>query len=238
MQLLYGGVPIADAGWSLVGMESRLLRNRAGVGYGLLRTVSVPKLGLRVAGQADADTKAGVIEAALRAQGVDLVYRNDDASSSFKSVTSSGTLSGVRCVRWAWSTDPGAQHATYLGYSAEFEWEERFPGVSFLLTDYKEQVTVTGGVPLTVVIECVNTSPVSQVTVPQQKYTVTQQGFAVGLTGYPTPPALLYTNPKQRAVSKTSADRVGESYQNYRVDWSYAWEFASAPAGAVPYQWS
>jgi hypothetical protein len=238
MRLLYGGNQIADAGWVQSEWSSDLLRNRAGIGYALTRRVACPRLGLACNGPADADAKGAAVAAALSVQRANLVLQNDDGSSSFKSVLSAATFTGVRCVRGpVWSSLPGAQHVTWLEYAADFEWEEQFAGTGSLLLDYSERVTVEGGTPLTVVIETLNSAPVTQVTIPQQKYRVTQQGFAVGLNGYPTLAQPLYANPIRNPLTRTSPDRFGDNYRGYRADWTYFWEFASAPTGAAPRLW-
>lgn len=240
MKLKYGSTELGDASWASIRWGRDLLRNAAGIGYGFLFTAECPEIGFKVAGQADADTKGAAIEAALAVGGGNLVLEKDNATASFKAVTSTNTFSGVRCVRGpVWSEESGAQHLTYLKYAAAFEWEISFGEGAPLLLSWNEAVSSSGGTPLTVVQEYLNAEPEAQQTIFRQKWVVTQQGSAVGYLAYPTPPAPGFANPNRQSVSKAAAQRVGASgYKGFRVDWSYMWEFAADPGSLTPNQWT
>lgn len=244
MQLLFAGYQLGETNAVQIGWGRELLRNDAGIGYGFQYTANCPRIILNVNGQADATSKGLAVEAVLALPAQDLKFLNDDGTPSFKSVTSLNTRGGVRCISGPnWSDRAGAQHATWLEYGAVFQWETSFGATGPLLMSYSETVKVEGGTPRKVVHEVINFgfNNVEQITIPRQKYRVTQSGFAVGIDGFPFPPAAgvpLYPDPIGNPVGATTPDRVGNGYKGYRVDWSYFWEFASAPAYAYPQFWT
>jgi hypothetical protein len=242
MRASYGGVQLGDFNWARVRWGTELRRNAAGMGYGQRFTADFAELGFVVAGQFSADAAAAIISAALAVEEGDLVLANDDGSPSFKSVANALTFSGVRCVRGpVWSDAPGAQHATHLRYAATFEWLTTFGAGTPILLDYSETVTVEGGNPLIKVQEYLNASPVAYQTIQQQKYVVTQQGYAVGSLRLPSanPPLAGFPAPNQNSVSVTTPQRVGRNnYEGHRVDWGYQWELARIPAPTLPAAWT
>ena len=241
MRVLYGGVQIGEVNSARFTWGRSLLRNRAGIGYGFRYQVNFGDVIIRTTSQLNCALKMAAGGAALAQQEGDLIVQNDDGSASDNSVLSGATLSGVRCTGLTWLDKPGAQFLTFRQFACSFEWETAFPGTAFLLIDFQESLTVTGGTPLIVVFEPINAPPVAQITVPVQGYRAAQSGSAVGYRARPiaaliAPPLFPAALTKQ-SITQKSPDRVGVNYQNYGVQWQY--EFASAtPLLGNPNAWT
>ena len=242
MRLLYSGVQLADVNGAKFTWGRTLQRNAAGIGVGLLWRVAVEQAVVRVNGQADADARIAAAEAVLSVEGGDLVFQRDDLAASAKSVLSAATLSGVRCVEGpVWSSRAGAQHNTWLEFSATFEWETRFASAVGLLMDFSETLTIEGGTPLVVVLEPINALPVEQETVPQQGYRAVQEGFAVGVAARPNPLSLSPILPAPARLIRqvnvqTSGARVGQNYRDFGARWRREYVGAAEITG-LPAEW-
>lgn len=238
MRLLYGGVQIADNSWAKFTWGYELLRNRAGIGYGVQGRVSCSELGLAVAGQLDATAKMLAVESALAAGPRDLVFQNDNGSPSANSVLTADTLSGVRCVSGPhWSDRAGAQFQTWRAYAAEFEWEKCFAGTETLLIDFAETVVTAGGTPVLAELVPINAPAVVQLAAPQTAYRAVQQGRSVGYRARPNPPPPLWPAALHaRQVGTSSGERVGANYKNFVRTWRY--DFVSeTPLAGGPNEW-
>lgn len=242
MLLTYNGLALGDVGASRFQWGRKLVRNRAGIGQGFLYRVHCSQVSFACAGQTDCAIRMANVEAALAAEGGDLLFLNDDGSRSQNSVLSAATLSGVRCVEGpTWGDRPGAQFSTWREYACVFEWETSFGDFAPLLTDFSETLTVRGGQPRLVVLETLNTPPVLQTTVPLTGYRAVQEGFAVGYQGYPDPsqiaPPVWPLAQTDQQVTTASPERVGPAFRNYTVRWQYT--FASAdPLFGLPNAWT
>ena len=241
MRLQYSGVNIGDVGWAQIAVSRELLRNKAQIGYGFKHTWNCSRVGLAVSGQADATIKGAAIETALAVQNADLVLLNDNGLPSFKYVQTADTLSGVRCTNLEWSDRPGAQHATYLEFSCRFEWETRFPSSAGLLMDFTETITVSGGTAIYVKFDTLNAGPIIQQTVPTTGYMVVQEGSASGVSDWPVsdivaPPLTSLGYQFDRTVGRTSPERIGNGYSDFRVRWRYQFVSATLPVGN-PHIW-
>lgn len=237
MRLMYGGLQIADENWARFVWGYDLLKNRAGIGYGVLGRVSCSELGIAVAGQADAAAKMAAIDTALAQQPRDLLFLNDNGSPSANSVTTGSTLSGVRCTGWQWSDKPGAQFQTWRQYSAEFEWETCFAGAAALLIDFAETVVTSGGTPVLAELVPINAPAVVQLAAPQTAYRAVQQGRAVGyLARPPAPPPIWPAALHAQQVGTASGERVGVNYKDFVRTWRY--DFVSeTPLVGLPNEW-
>lgn len=242
MLLTYGGVGLGDADCARFAWGRTLRRTAAGTGIGFDCSVTVSDAGFQCVSQADCSAKIATIEAALSAEDVNLVFYQTSGVPSAHAVPSASQFSGVRCTSLVWSDAPGAQFQTYRKFSATFEWRTRFPSPVTPLLDFTETVTSRGGTPLTVVQEPINAvGLVKQVTVPVQKYTAVQEGFAVGSVTYPVPPAPLFGGPSvglnDEVVKRTTPRRFGNSFSEHRVAWSYSFE-STSPLVALPNLWT
>jgi hypothetical protein len=194
------------------------------------------------AGQADCKTKMDLIESLFAVPYGDLLVLNDDGSNSTNCVASSATLQGVKPGSLTWSDRPGAQFTTWRSFAIDFEWETRAPGLGAgFLVEFSETVRITGGTPKTVVQEPINIAVSAYdefVLVPKQKYVVTQQGRAVGLTGLPAAQAPLYANPSGNSYATTTPQRNGPAgYERFAVEWSYSWEFGALASLPIANLW-
>lgn len=244
MRLLYAGFQIADRGAARFAPSRVALLNAAGVVHGYACQWDCDSLALAVT-PATATTKLLQVEAALRNQEGDLEFLYPDGSPTGKQALSALTLSGVRCVSGPnWSRRPGAQHWTWLEYGASFYWEEVHPSLLVdpdrWLTDFTETVSVRGGTPRLVLHEPINALPVVQTTIPQQGWTVTQRGQAVGRAGYPVPvPPFWPANLADKVVERGSPVRVGRNYRDFPVAWEYQFVFGGAVEPlALPSVWA
>lgn len=242
MRLYYNGVTLGAVNAAELVWGRQLRRNKAGIGVGFDWRADVPSVRFAVAGQADADVAIAAIEAALATANANLILANDDGSDSAKNVYDAPSFSGVRCVSGpTWSARPGAQHVTFLEYACSFEWHSRLAGLSSTMyLDFSETVSIDGGEPFAVVLEPINVaSPELQITVPQQGWRSVQEGYAVGVSQYPTPPdpiAGLGTRIVNR-VSKTTPQRIGRGKEGYAIRWTYQFVKATAATGN-PTEWS
>ena len=240
MRVLYGGVQIGEVNGARFTWGRTLTRNRAGVGLGFAYQANFSDVVVRSRSQAECAARMAAGGAALAAQENDLVVQLDDGSASDNAVLSSATLSGVRCTGLTWLDKPGAQFLTYRQFACSFEWETAFAGTAFLLVDFEETLTVTGGTPLIVVLEPINAPPIAQVTVPVQGYRATQSGSAVGYRTRPiadvVAPPLFPSALTRRTVTQKSPDRVGVNYRNWGVQWAYEYASATELVG-TPAKW-
>lgn len=244
MQVTYQGVNFGDPNCARFTFGRSALTGGDRRVYGHHNFAHFGEIAFAVAGQADAATKMAAIETAFALPYGDLLVLNDDASSSVNTILSAATVDGVRPTELVWDDRPGAQFHTWRSFAASFEWETRLPGLaSTFLVDFTESVTVQGGTPKTVVQAPINT-PVTAadefVTVPKQPYVVTQRGRAVGLSGYPdvsviAPP--LYADPTDNPITTTTPRKLGATYQEYVVEWSYTWVFGALASLPLPNLW-
>lgn len=246
MKLLYGGYQIADNGAARFQPVWQLVPNAAGVGYALAYRWEASDLAIACT-PATAPTVIAAIEAVLKTQDRDLIFTYPDGTPTGKGVATSSTLTGVRCTRMAWSDRPGAQHWTHLSYAATFEWETVLSSVLAVnperfLVDFSEDVSVRGGGAYNVKRNPFNAAPVVQTTLLEQGYTAVQEGRAVGLGRYPTPPPpqwslAAYSN-GEPVVTRGHPRRAYNSYIEYPVSWRYVFAFGGAvPPLALPWFW-
>lgn len=113
-------------------------------------------------------------------------------------------------------------------------------GATFLDADsqieaFQETVSVIGtGGPEFEVVECQDGLYVDQI-IPQSKRFVIQEGYAIGISGYPLvqPPPLLpdYEHVRQRRVTSCGGRFRGQGYSDYTIRWRYVFE-TPAPGGS------
>ena len=241
MRVTYGGIQLGETNAARFTWARTLLRNKAGIGYGFEYAINFSEILIRSTSQSDCRFKMSLAGAALAAQEGDLIVWNDDNTPSDNAALSGSTLSGIRCTGGPiWLDKPGAQFLTHRLFACSFSWETAFAGTSFFLMEFKEQLTITGGTPLIVVLEPVNALPIAQITVPYQGWHAVQSGMAVGYRARPiasqiAPPVFPLALTKA-TVTQMSGERVGVNAKNFGVQWSY--EFASAtPLGGSPNEW-
>ena len=239
MRAFYGGLPLGAVNSTRFTWGRTLTTNRAGVGVGFAWTCAFGEVLFRCTSQAECAYLSGLVTGGTANQELDLIVYNDDGSRTDHATVSDATLSGVRCTSLTWLDKPGAQFLTHRLYAATFAWETTL-GSPFVLMDFSEGYTYSGGTPVIVVHEPINTGPVAQVTVPERGYRATQSGSAVGAYGRPDfariAPPLFPAALTERRVTQRSAERCGVKYRNFGVQWAY--EFASAtPLVGLPNGW-
>jgi hypothetical protein len=221
--LFFHGVQIADRGAANLTWGRRLLRNKAGVGYGFEVEVTAGSLGLACAGAADAAVKAAMVAEILSIPNGDLVF------DGVRFATDAATLDGIRCVEGpVWSNRPGANGETYLEYAATWSWSY-FTASAPRLQFFTETVTVTGGTQQPVERGILNGPNIIQAIITAQCWRAVQAGQQVGISArYADPgpiwPALIV----DQSITNRSAERMGNAYVNYFTGWQY--QFLSPPA--------
>lgn len=244
MRVVYQGVQLGDTNAARFTWGRRWQYGQDDRLTGWEHEATFGEIAFAVAGQADCFTKMAAIEVALSLPGGNLLVQNDDNSDSVNAVYSAATFGGVRPVFLTWDDRPGAQFHTWRSYSCGFRWRTMAAGVTTAtLSEFSESVTVEGGTPRQVVQEPINelTSSADEfITIPKQKYVVTQRGRAVGVLANPNlaviaPP--LYPNPRTNPVTRTSPQRVGGLFTGYAVEWLYQWEFGDLAALPLPNLW-
>lgn len=240
MRAYYGGLPLGAVNSARFTWGRTLTLNRAGIGIGFQWSANFGEVLFRCSSQAECAYLSGLVTDGTAAQENDLVVFNDDGSATDHEARSARTFSGVRCTSLTWLDKPGAQFLTHRLYAATFAWETTL-GSPFVLMDFAEGYTYSGGTPVIVVHEPINTGPVAQKTVPERGYHATQSGQAVGAYGRPDlariAPPLFPAAMTDRRITQRSAERCGLKYRNFGVQWSY--EFASAtPLVGLPNAWA
>jgi hypothetical protein len=245
MKLLFGATQLGEVNGTKIAPVRELIRNKAGIGTGFKWRYTI-ECAMKCSSQADCKTKMDAVEAALATPNQDLVFQNDDGTSSTNSVLVASVLGGqILCVSLSWDPQPGGQFQTWRNFSATFEWETIFGLTSTFLVDFEETVTIDNPPSRFVVTEAVNgVTPIARVTVLYPKSTGAQFGFAVGLKDYPelgtiAPPLFPTTPPlKSRPYTKRNPMKVGPSgNKEYRLEWRYEYESPTALAALPPHTW-
>lgn len=235
MKLMWGATQIGQTNGTRIDPQYRKVLDARFRGWAV-DVVYTADTYVPCAGQADAKVKMDAIEAALRTDGQDLLFKNDDASDSTNSITNSATLGGTRCTGWQWLPDPrGAQFITGRFLRCTFEYRVLMSGLTNRLSDWSEAVEILNARPKYAQNEDVNGGAAEiLVTVAQPVSRVTQSGFAVGVTAAPvyatvvpdlysgagvfkTVDTFRRTTPKYRGTNGT---------EEFRIDWRK--EFISA----------
>ena len=130
----------------------------------------------------------------------------------------------------------GAEGITYRNYSLAVEGL-LLTGDGTLLS-FVETLSFSGGGPTYGHIETLTGLPVKQQLRNYTVYRVTQQGQAVGISGYPSVPGPLWPAALMRGGSseRRSPRRIGNSYTEYPITWQYEFE-AAFPLYGNPTRW-
>lgn len=235
MKLMWGATQIGEVNGTQIAPDLKKVLDVRFRGWAVDVTYPIRTF-IRATGQADCKTKMDAIEAALKTDGQDLKFLNDDGSASTNSVTNAATLGGTRCTGWKWEPEPrGAQFTTGRFLSATFEYRLLMTGLTGRLTDWSETVEIDNAQPRYAKNEAVNgVAAEILLTVAQPVNRAVQTGWAVGATGTPVyatvAPDLFvgagifkevdlprYTTPKYRGTSGA---------EEYRIEWRK--EFTSA----------
>lgn len=198
--------------------------------------------------QADCKTKMDALAAAVATPAQDLLFKNDDGSSSHNSVLTADTLGGTRCTMLEWLPDPrGAQFTTSRFFRLTFEYRVLFSGLSGKLLDFQDSVTLDNPPARYAVNEAVNNVAAEiLLTVNQPARRATQTGFAVGATAYPVPATVspyaftvgagLVLTVDQVTRQSPKARGTVDAAEEFRVEWRREW-VSSSVMTANPNPW-
>ena len=108
-----------------------------------------------------------------------------------------------------------------------------------VITDFHESVTTSGGGPTYIYLPNLNGPPQRQLVYPVSVGTAAQSGRAVGFQDWPSPPTPLwpaYLKTQPPRITRQEPRRVGLTYQNFAIEWSYDFE-AAGPLFGAPHWW-
>lgn len=181
-------------------------------------------------GQNDIDSKVAALQLAYASTGrKDAVLYKTNGSPTRLKLLDDGSIDGVRVITPpTFPSNRGGAYSTYLPYRIVLEAEYPVADADAVtLVSFRETIQRTGGGPLKVVLETLETPAVYQVGKLFPAYRATQSGEAVGLYQYPFVPPPLWPASMIRPVQTTqgSPQRRGRVWINYPISWSY--EFAS-----------
>jgi hypothetical protein len=228
VQLRYGSA-FFPANQTVVTTRKDGLPDAAGniVAYRAAFDVDCTLLASTANGQAELTALCVVFERALAVPGRDLVFLRDDGGVAM-SLPNATSYTGVRVTRGPYyQHGDGAELSSYRTFSFTAEAEYAL-SVGNVLVSYVETLETWGGGPEYFMLEPINGPAIKQLVKESAAYYARQTGQAVGLTGYPVPPAPIWPGAMMRArrIRRSSASRVGRTFRDYPIAWEY--EFGSS----------
>ncbi|AWM35911.1 hypothetical protein GobsT_63560 [Gemmata obscuriglobus] len=225
-----------DDGECAVAVDQQALENDAGQYYARRVTWTI-------SGQLQADTAAALAVKMVQLERAYAVWYRDlvlaDGPTVVWQLPNAGSTTGVKIVKPpSYPSGAGAQLTTFVDYSIVATADYPAGGGENLLRSFTETLAFSGGGPRRTVVECANAPPQEQVLALYTAFRATQIGQAVGLTGYPTPPAPLW--PGKLEVDGEPTLGSPRLRNGVYVDWpvSWAYRFVSAtPLAGVPNRW-
>jgi hypothetical protein len=191
--------------------------------------------------QQDLTAQTILLTQALSNNYFDLVLRNDDGSLSATILLNAGSLTGVVITEGPdFPGKPGdADYATQRRFSFTAMAEYVNIKAQTALENFSESLDFSGGLPLYVMCRAVNGLPQRQQTYAFTEFCCTQSGSAVGLLAFPTPPGPKFPSCLKEAprIKRSGPERVGNTFQNYGISWTYVFESVTPMVGA-PTLWT
>ncbi len=203
---------------------------------------------LQATSAAGIEAQYALLSAAYAVNGGDfLVFLPTGARSDQLSLLSLDALGGVRVTQKpSLGSLENAQYVTYLPVTITLE-AEYVSGNSPLnaLSSFEESLSFEGGGPVQDWYRPIKGTPSKGIVRQADTYRATQTGKAVGYFDYPrlgttagAPPPIfgidaLNRNPQ---VSLGSPEKLGSSYVNFPVSWTYEFESAT-PLFGTPNRW-
>ncbi|HEX4132483.1 MAG TPA: hypothetical protein VHZ24_20800 [Pirellulales bacterium] len=176
------------------------------------------------------------LEAAYRRTRQDVVlYLPDGTTASAHQMRNADTVGGIRVIRPpSFPSGRGAEYSTFRTYSIQLEADFLDSSDETGLLAWNETLNFSGGGPRWVYLPTLQGRPVRQQLQAATTFKVTQSGRAVGLRGYPTPPAPIWPtawHQEQGGVTRVLPHRVGSNNAQYEVTWTYSFESADPLLG-------
>ena len=186
-------------------------------------------------------TAIAALETAYSQKNVSLTLLHDDSTTA-RQVLFQNTVGGIRLMRPVSFPNGGtdAEYTTWRSYDIGLEWEYD-TALSSALLSFDEVIKFSGGGPVYMYLKPTEGTPIRVKLMQNDSYRATQQGSAVGLYAYPTPPEPLWVSEQQMAgeITPHTPKRRGDNfvkYREYQIDWSYTFESA-APLIGEPTLW-
>lgn len=230
MQLWYGSYAFPPNGVTIaISRQAKLAES--GARYGHTERWLVRGL-LEAIGQAAITLAIQTFERAMSTDYQDLVFRMDGGAASAHQALNSSTFSGVRVVGPpSYPVGQGAEFATYRTFEVTFEFDVLYSQAS--LISWTETVTKSGGGPLITFFTSLNALPQKQTLALATPFVARQAGSALGVTSYPAPalPNWPQALKKYPEITERAPKRSGNNLTEYRIDWVYEFESATALDG-------
>jgi hypothetical protein len=236
LQAFYGNYAF-PAGASMVKAHTRLNVNKGGQPYSHTDTLELECF-LPVNSQSDCTQKLSALEKALAIPFQDLVVKDDSGNPTVLVLRNKGSIGGVLVTMGPdYPEFRGPAYVTEMRIAFTAEAEYPFAGTQNMLLEFEEKLSFSGGGPIKVYKNAINTLPQLQMPFKFTFYQMIQAGRALGYRKYPTPspiyPALVMRMPD---IDMDSPDRHVKNYTNYPVTWRYVMQ-SPKPIIAVPTLW-
>lgn len=197
---------------------------------------------LQAADQAALGNAIAALTTAYSQQAQDVAFYLDNGQKTAHAINNAATAGGVRVVSPpSFPEGRGAEYSTFRNYAIVLEAE--LPDPAATLLSWTEVLSFKGGGPQFGFLEPINGLPQKQWFKQFTSFRVAQSGQAVGLWGYPLPPAPLWPEAEhvdQREVRYELPRRRGSggsaTYAEFKVSWSYTFQDAG-PLVGTPTPW-
>ena len=240
MYFVYGNYKHEDHECMVTSFTATRIYNRMGQSEIIRRRMTIA--GEIVGADAAAiDERVRQIRLAYTLQGGYAAMFHQSGVPSYLEMPSAGSLSGVRVVEGPtfMQQDKAAHYVTGLPFTVTLECDYVDGGAINYLVDYRERVSMSGtGGPRRITFEVDSGRPIEQVTSTNTPVTMVQEGYAVGMTGWPEPnqcyaPTQLDL-PEGYQVSFETPQRHANGWLDYRTSWSYHCTFVESPGFPTP----
>lgn len=222
-----------------IGTTSTPFRDSAGNMLALYVRMSVSGF-LLATTQAALKTLQNNLDAALKDEGSgDFLFLMNDGQPSSTKIFYSETLGGIRLEDGPNYPGGVGDWVQQRGFNFRvMAMVPKYADGNDVLESFSERVMYSGGGPMRICRNAVNTDPVEQVIYPKTFYTAVQLGEAVGFRRLPDrPPPIWPTKMNQDPdIEVQTPERIGDSFHGYKISWRY--NFVSAqPLTGLPNAW-
>lgn len=222
MYVQYGAYKHASGEVAIQPIGRNAFRNEAGVVYGFTERWKLSGF-LQTATPALMTVAIAALEAAYSKQFQNLGLFNDDGSPTAHGILSANTRGGVQVVGPpSYPQGFGAEYSTFRSYEIILEWDRIFPGTGLIA--FTESIHYSGGGPLNLHMETLNTPPQKQLVKQFTTFRAVQRGMAIGEFSYPFAPPPIWPGDLEKALPEldvTAPKRFGVNFAEYGLQWAY-----------------